>query len=493
MSDDQSREQLHTELTHLQQRIATLEAIIEEQSRTLDQLRFQAAILGGVAEIIVAVDHEGKIIYWNDYAEQLYGWSFAEVRGQNLLDITSSPLGRNEAQQALLQVLAGELQSGEVLAQRRNGASLQVLFTAAPLWDESGNLIGAVGVAIDISARKNAELALHASEQRFRTVVETAPVIIILAEDNHIRYVNQSAEQISGYNRSELLTMNFLDIVHPDSRELLREWQRSQSVPHQYACKLISQQGDERRLNLTITLIELDAMPMMLITGYDSTEHNRIIEQLNISLAEKAILLKEIHHRVKNNFQIIASLIDLHADQIIDPQARNLFKDSQHRIKSMALIHEKLYQSPNMAQINVAEYIEELTDYLRRSFGSSNTSVNVHNTLMPLMLDPSLMLPCGLIVHELVSNALKHAFPQMDKGVISIVLSVDKQRNQATLIIADNGIGLPAELDFHNTETLGLQLVVMSTRQLHGTISLERSSGTRFTITFTVPAELSPT
>ncbi|MBD2121759.1 histidine kinase dimerization/phosphoacceptor domain -containing protein [Trichocoleus sp. FACHB-262] len=213
-------------------------------------------------------------------------------------------------------------------------------------------------------------------------------------------------------------------------------------------------------------------------------ERKRAEEQLKLSLKEKEVLLKEIHHRVKNNLQVISSVLRLQSDYVKDDKILALFNDSQNRIRSMALIHEKLYQSSNLLKINFDEYIHDLTENLIRSYVAFASTVTLTTNAIGVWLNIDTAIPCGLIINELVSNALKHAFlgSNPDNEIqISITSGND---NQFTLIVRDNGMGFPEDIDFRNTESLGLELVCVFTEQLDGAIALDRSNGTAFVITF---------
>jgi two-component sensor histidine kinase len=191
---------------------------------------------------------------------------------------------------------------------------------------------------------------------------------------------------------------------------------------------------------------------------------------------------KEIHHRVNNNLQIIASLLSLQSDQLKDPDDLVLFEDTQHRVKSMALIHESLYRTGDLAHFSFARYIDSLCNDLLQSYADGTSHVHLHAELDELTFDVDTAVPCGLIVNELLTNALKYAFPDGRSGDIHIVLRA--QAGHVTLSVHDTGVGFPADLDFRHTESLGMQLVSMLTEQLGGTITLTRECGTAFAVTF---------
>ncbi len=215
-------------------------------------------------------------------------------------------------------------------------------------------------------------------------------------------------------------------------------------------------------------------------------ERRRTEEQLKLSLKEKEALLKEIHHRVKNNLQVISSVLRLQSDYIKDERVLTLFKDSQNRIRSMALIHEKLHQSSNLLKINFDEYVRDLADNLLRSYAANSQAATLRTQAAGVRLNIDTAIPCGLIINELVSNALKHAFPTSTSDNEILVEISPASDNRFILTVRDNGIGFPLELDFRNTESLGLELVCIFTEQLEGTIGLDQAegAGTTFTITF---------
>ena len=201
-------------------------------------------------------------------------------------------------------------------------------------------------------------------------------------------------------------------------------------------------------------------------------------------MKEKEVLLQEIHHRVKNNLQIISSLLSLQSSSIQDKRITDIFKEGDSRIKSMALIHEKLYQSEDLTKIGFFDYVNQLAAYLFQTYDVDITKTSLEidiDTKCSLKIDTA--VSCGLILTELISNALKYAFPDNNNGVIRVKLDIDKN-DCYNLIVHDDGIGFPKEIDFRSTDTLGMQLVVMLTEQLKGTVDIGRSDGTLVRITF---------
>ncbi|MBA4240862.1 MAG: hypothetical protein C0448_09045 [Sphingobacteriaceae bacterium] len=218
--------------------------------------------------------------------------------------------------------------------------------------------------------------------------------------------------------------------------------------------------------------------------GFDITENKINEEKITQSLKEKDVLLKEVHHRVKNNMQVISSILNLQSSYVKDTYALNLLKECQNRIKSMAFIHESLYQTKNFESVNFSEYVTTLSKNLVHTYSINTKKVKLILTLDNLFLSLDASIPCGLIINEIISNSLKYAFPDNRDGIIFVNLRVVK--NKVSIEVGDNGIGIPDSVDVKNTQTLGLQLVDTLVEQINGTIKLTRNKGTIFSIEFNI-------
>ncbi len=218
--------------------------------------------------------------------------------------------------------------------------------------------------------------------------------------------------------------------------------------------------------------------------GFDITENKINEEKITQSLKEKDILLKEVHHRVKNNMQVISSILNLQSSYVKDTYALNLLKECQNRIKSMAFIHESLYQTKNFESVNFSEYITTLSKNLVHTYSINTKKIKLILTLDKLFLSLDASIPCGLIINEIISNSLKYAFPDNRDGIIFVTLRVNK--NKVKIEVGDNGVGIPESVDVKNTQTLGLQLVDTLIEQLNGTLKLIRKNGTIFSIEFNI-------
>ena len=215
----------------------------------------------------------------------------------------------------------------------------------------------------------------------------------------------------------------------------------------------------------------------------DITERKQAEKHLKESVQEKEILLKEIHHRVKNNLQVISSLLNLQANRVTDARTLQALGDSQARVRSMALIHEKLYQSQSLARIDFGEYVKSLATDLFRSYQRNFKGIRLNVQVDEVTLGLDQAVSCGLILNELMTNALKYAFPDGRNGTIWVELRANSE-HVLSLRVADDGVGIPADVDVLKTDSLGLQLVNSLVGQLDGNLELERSNGTTFRISF---------
>jgi two-component sensor histidine kinase len=212
-------------------------------------------------------------------------------------------------------------------------------------------------------------------------------------------------------------------------------------------------------------------------------ERTQAQARIKAALGEKEVLLKEVHHRVKNNLQIISSLLNLQTNQIADQKTRDALRDSQNRVRTMALIHEKLYQSPDLEQVDFAAYLKGLVNFLAQSYRANSNQVLIKTEAQNIYLDIDSAIPCGLIVNELVSNSLKYAFPENREGYIRVSCQ-QSSKDEVVLIVRDDGAGLPAGFDPSKSSSLGLKLVTSLVQQLNGKLEMENQGGLSYKIAF---------
>jgi two-component sensor histidine kinase len=287
----------------------------------------------------------------------------------------------------------------------------------------------------------------------------------------------------------ELRRMRFWDWTHDDFKEMVRDRGearlRGEVVPAQYEVRYVTKAGEDKFVLVSVGMMEYQGRPTGVVFLLDISKRKRAEELVRDSLAEKEVLLREIHHRVKNNLQVVSSLLYLQSQKLTDPELQNHFLESQSRICSMALAHEQLYQSKSLADVSVKSYVESLVGQLRQVFQRPEQQIDCRIFIEDIVLDIEKVIPCGLLITELVSNAYKHAFADGRSGTITI--SVEQLGEQFALSVADDGVGLPKGLDYRQTTTLGLQLVTALANQLNGTVELEQEGGTLFRVTFIEP------
>ncbi|MCK5059065.1 MAG: PAS domain S-box protein [Candidatus Aminicenantes bacterium] len=329
---------------------------------------------------------------------------------------------------------------------------------------------------------------LEASEEKYRNLFEKVnDMILFLNFKGDIVEANKKVEEVSGYSR-DVLPINVLKFLGPGqalkfARRLKNLKIKKKLPPAEYT--ITNKEGKKIAVEITSTLLEFKGKPKgLMVVGRDISERKKAEKRIKNSLKEKEVLLKEIHHRVKNNMQIISSLLSLQEMTLKDRTVQKMFRESQIRIRSMSLIHDKLYRSKDLTRINIGEYIDDLVIDLFRAYDIKPTSVTLENQVEKIYFDLDTAIPCCLIINELIANSLKHAFPG-GKGHITVSLS-ENRSDKYTLIIRDNGIGYPENYDYQDAQTLGFQLVPMFVKKLHGIMKAGSPGGAETKITFEI-------
>ncbi|MCD1295435.1 hypothetical protein CUJ83_10535 [Methanocella sp. CWC-04] len=344
-----------------------------------------------------------------------------------------------------------------------------------------------VTIIQDITISKISETAIMESEERYRGLVEMSPDMIAICGEEKIKFINHAGAKLLGCSSpDEIIGKSMFDFIRPVDKikcnVMMKNLKEDMTPIQSIEEKLERADGSTIDVEISATPFYYQDIPVIQIIVRDITGRKRAEEHIKRSLTEKEVLLKEIHHRVKNNLQIISSLLNLQSNNIADKSTRDMFIESQNRIKSMALLHERLYQSKDLSKISFREYVISLVSHLFRSYkiNSGDISINVDVDDVYLSIDTA--IPCGLIINELVSNSLKHAFPDDRKGDVAVKLHFDGEHYR--LMVKDNGIGLPKDINIQNSRSLGLQLVYTLTDQLDGKIEFFNGIGTEFRIEF---------
>ncbi|HTX61659.1 MAG TPA: PAS domain S-box protein, partial [Methanobacterium sp.] len=490
--------------------IVTTTHPIAERKMVEEALRKSERLLSDIIDFLpdatFAIDHEGKIIAWNQTVEKMTGSRTEDMIGKGNFEYAIPWYG--ERRPILIDLIGnknldyrekydfiredGQTLKAEVFVPSvYNGRGAYLWVTASPLLDSEGEQYGAIESVRDITERKKAELALQRSEERFRAVAESAVDLIITTDvDGTILFCNKSLQSIFGYLRDEIIGKN-LTVLMPErlkkdyinGLEIFKSSGEHIRVGKTLKTFGLRKEGTEFPFEMSLASWKSGNKHFFTAIIRDITEREKADTQIVNSLKEKEILLKEIHHRVKNNLQIISSLLDLQETYVKgDETAVNVLKESQNRVLSMAMIHEMLYQSKDLSHINFADYLRSLVSSLFHTYGMESRVIMVIN-VDKFFLNVETSVPLGLIISELLSNSLKYAFPGDRIGKLTI--SIGHVDNDFELIISDDGVGFPEGIDFRNVNSsLGLQLVNSLVNQLDGSIELDRSKGTKFIIKF---------
>ena len=371
-----------------------------------------------------------------------------------------------------------------------DGTLCTMLGDAVPLLDESGAPRGAVGAFIDITAHKRIEQALLESRERLELALRSsrmAPFDWDIVRDK--RTWSDGVHKLMGTEASSFqgTPEEFFGAIHPEDRDGVQAAVAVAFETGDYETnfRVVWRDGSTHHISSRGKVHRDNAGQPVRLAGvsWDISERKETEQRLKASLREKEAMLKEIHHRVKNNMQVISSLVSLQADALKDPAMRGLFQDVRDRVRSMAMVHEKLYQSASLANVEFGDYARSLMHYLWRAHGSAASGIWLNFDLKPVHLPVELAVPCGLILNELAVNALKHAFRGRSSGAVTVTLGTSPD-GCIRLGLADDGAGLPPGQDWRQSSTLGLRLVQMLAGQLNGAVETGPGPGAEFTLTF---------
>ena len=350
--------------------------------------------------------------------------------------------------------------------------------------------------AIESTAPRNGLSEQALQDRLLARILEAADdAIISVDERQRIILFNRGAERIFGWSGPEVLGQPLEVLLPKDKarvhRQHIREFDQSGTESRKMAERGEiagrRKSGENFPAEASISQIDSGASKVFTVILRDITARKAAEEKIRASLREKEVLLKEIHHRVKNNLQVVSSLLNLQARGISDEESRRFFKESQHRVHSMALIHEQLYESEDLSRIDFPSYIRQLVAYLFRSYGVSLSRVSLKTRIEDLHFEIDVAVPCGLIINELVSNSLKYAFPEGRQGEVRVDFKKGPG-DRIIMMVGDDGVGFPPGVSLLNTRTLGLRLVRTLAQQLGGHAELKSRSGTQVKIQFSLSA-----
>ncbi|MBR1369055.1 hypothetical protein RJ53_05885 [Methanocalculus chunghsingensis] len=490
-------EQQNTPIYNKEGTLIAIEGIgrdITRRKKADETRRLLASIVTYSDDAILSLSTDAKVLSWNKGAEEIFGWTAEEMIGTDYQRVIP-PEDRAIFRSYFFEMVARKIpQRRQINRLHRSGKKIRLALSIAPVLDENGAIIAISGIMRDITDQIRMEEVLRRSEELYRALFYGTSIPTALLEaDGTIALVNDGFSRLTG-DDPDMLKGRLFPLIFPESRrEEIAAILSSCSVGDDRAIReigasIIRRDGEER--TLIGRFAPLSESRQVIISAIDITEQQKMIQRLSEGLEEKEILLKEVHHRVKNNMQVVSSLLHLQALTLREDQYAEIFRESENRITSMALVHETLYRSETLSRIDLRDYIGRLAEEVVQSYGSPG-GISLTCRIEDISLDIDTAISCGLIINELLSNALKHAFVGRNKG--EVVLSFQKGDNGClSLTLEDDGIGLP--MDFHpgDNARLGIELVRRLARQIGGRLAWSgcEGGGTIWTVRFPQEEEM---
>ena len=453
---------------------------LKESERSFRSL-FENSTVG-----IYRTSPDGRILLANPTLIRMLGYDgFAELAARNLEKDGFEPgyprklfMERLEKEE--------EIRGLEAAWTKKDGSIIFVRESARAIRDESGKILYFEGTVEDITEKREAELKLAAQRELLQTVIDSAEdIIFILDKDHRILLFNRAAEELFKVSAAEIMGKSMAELYPaenwPSARDRFDRALRGEIVRDDVHLDF---RGRKMILSVTEVPLRNEAGEIYGLCGIarDVSRRVELERELESSLQEKEALLREIHHRVKNNMQIISSLLNLQACHVQNPVLTAILRDCQNRIRSMAIIHEHLYKSTNLSRIDFADYLNRLLLHLYNVHRQSQARIELETELQPLEMEIGSAIPLGMLASELISNSFKHAFPDGRSGRVRIILQ-SIPPSGFRLEISDDGVGLPDDFSVERTMTFGLQLVGLLRDQIGARLEVDRTSGTRFVIT----------
>ncbi len=456
-----------------------------ELQRKIADLEQFRAILDHSDDAIFMVDTgTGRIIDVSGSACSHLGYDRAAMLGMSFGDIVD-----DSARGAMASLFSGRVQHVDIGTTLHGRSGVQIPCEISVSIARLDGKAIAVAMARDVTARKQIGDELKRSEDTYQAIFNSVNDGIIIMDIGTGRTVdvNDAVCRMFGFGRTEALATDFPALFGGStgrSREAVMQKLTaiSSAGPVLEEAHVRGGEGNQFWVEVSLKYGRIRGNDRIIAVVRDVTERKLAEEQVMASLKEKEVMLKEIHHRVKNNLQVISSLLSIQSRYLADPRDAKLFQESQDRVKSMALVHEKLYQSSDLASIDFSSYIERLVTNLFRSYSGNNGNVNLHMDIRDIFLNVDTAVPCGLIVNELVTNALKYAFPGGRDGTVTVSMRIES--DYYLLEVSDDGVGMTQGFDIEKSQTLGLQLVTMLVSQIDGKITTDMTKGTKYLIRF---------
>lgn len=450
-----------------------------------------AALVVSSGDAIYSKTLDGIITSWNEGAKRIYGYEANEIVGKHV-SILTPPGDQDDIPHILARLRKGEwIEHYETIRIRKDGTPIRVSLTVSPIKTENGDIVAASTIARDITERAR----LTDLRSFLASIIDSSDDAILTKDLNGIILSwNPSAERLYGYTAEEMIGNHVSVIAPPEAPDeipsIMERLRKGQRINHHETVRL-TKDGKRVDVSLSISPVWDDEGKLVAASAIArdisarkrmERERAQLIEELRQSLNQKDILLQEVYHRVKNNLQVVSSVLDLRSRYLArDPsKAAAAFKDSIERVRAMALVHEKLYRAQDLQKLNFAEYTNTLIEQLLRTY-AIDKKIDFKISGSDWQFDLNTAIPLGLIFNELVTNSLKYAFASKQDGFIEIQCNpVD---GGIQLCFSDDGPGLPDEIDFETSETFGFRIIRLLAQQINGTVTISPGKGAIFQIT----------
>ncbi|MBY0474504.1 MAG: PAS domain S-box protein [Nitrosomonas sp.] len=436
---------------------------------------------------MVMTNSDGEIVMVNSASEKLFGYSRQELIGKSIEILIPEEFRIHHPELRLTYIKESKSRpmghGRDLYGLHRNGKKFPVEVGLNPVETKSDGTF-VLAVIVDVSDRKQAEKMIHLA-------VEASPNGMVMTDhQGKIIMVNSTTEELFGYQRQEMIGEPIEILIpishrtqHPELRRSFLEHSSKRGMGHGRDLYGLHKSGKEFPVEVGLNPIQTTEGTLVLASIIDITTRKHQEEQLMAALKEKDLLLSEIHHRVKNNLQIIDSLLGMQSETVYDSTAITVLTESQNRVKSMALIHQILYQSQDFSRVDFSSFIDSLVNNLLVSYTPETSKIKTKIETDEILIPINISIPLGLLLNELCTNAIKYAFPGNRSGTIQINLK-HHNSNQLLIRISDNGIGISDDFDIENTPTLGLQLVQLLSEQISAELTIHRRNPTSFTLIF---------
>lgn len=460
------------------------------QQKLEEQKSFNENLINSSLDMIIASDPDGIIKDVNSAGLMQFGYTIDQLRGEH-----ASLLFQRREDYDMMRKKLDDTGGffGEIDNISANGRMFTSLLSASLIKDNSGQVIGSMGVSRDVTEYKANERRALEQKAKLESIFNSTENMMMWTMDKnyHATSFNHNFNAWAEGSLKEEVSMG-TDIKSMLMRHLDEDLYQGQieyfdyafrGRPQQFEFPLKNAEGKTMWLQAFLNPVNLGDKPEEIsCLVYDNTERKEIDRRVRDALKEKEVLLQEVHHRVKNNLQVISSILNLQSGYVTDPHTLEILRESQQRIKSMSFIHETLYRTSDFSNINFSDYLRSLVVNLIQSYRLQDTTISFNPEIDEVSLNIDQAIPCGLMVNEMISNALKYAFIGRKKGTITVKLKMVD--GQVSLVVADDGVGLPKDFQYEKTDSLGVQLIYTLIEQLDGRIEVEGDKGTQFLITF---------